>query len=444
MTDLAIIAGVLLAVGCLCLAAAHSWRARRLTFLDWTVLAIGGVYGIGWAVVVYVTRAGANSRWEGFLLSNKAYFLLHTACVLVLLAGLVVGWRAGRGTVKSAPAMPPPIPAGRSGWSVEMGAAWLMLGLAVITQWLYTLSYGGFIGALTQSAAFRSGLLTTENRLGFLFPFGSLAYVASFIFFGLLLAGRRPVRLWISLVLAVAVSLYVLLLRLGRVDALVYLATFLFGYLMYRVNRPLTLLAISGLGGVAILAGTYWLSLVSGISFTEGLAAFLAKELAFPFVNFLEHSAAETRLRWFYDIVVMPVFLLPESLWAGWVENVSDVTTTLIKGAPKGTAGVSGGMPVDLLTLGLLQASVLGVLVVGFLFGLLLRFLDRLLLGVANQGVRAVFGAHIAFKIAVLGVFYAQPSLLVKGNMYVLVAALILWFSSVVVSRRVRMAKVVP
>jgi hypothetical protein len=428
VTDLAIVAGVLVAMVCLSLVIWHSSIARRFTFLDWSVTAIGGVYGLGWALVVLVTRGGDNPRWEGFLLPNKAYFLIHSACVVVLVGGLFAGWlvSAGRSSVAHET-----VPAERLRtvpYSWEFPAACLMLLLAAFTQWLYTLGYGGFLGALTSAAAFRSGLLVTSNPWGFLFPFGPLALVASFMLYGLLLVNPRRISLWVPFVFSLGVSMYVLLLRLGRVDALVFVATFVFGYLLFRARQPLTLLWVSAVGGAGILAGSYWLSFASGISFTDGLQNFLARELAFPFVTFLEHAASSPDFRWFYDIVVIPIFFLPESLWTGTIENVSDVTTALIKGAPKGLAGVSGGMPVDLITLGLLQASVAGVFVVGFLFGGLLRVLDRLTARIDHPGIRSVVSAHLAFKIAVLGIFYAQPVLLVKGNMYLIAAGLLYWF----------------
>ncbi len=132
--------------------------------------------------------------------------------------------------------------------------------------------------------------------------------------------------------------------------------------------------------------------------------------------------------RAFKDFVVAPVFLLPSSWWSTWVEDVSQVNTALIMGAPKGEQGVTGGIPVDLLTLGLMQAHILGIAVVGAMFGVLLRFVQSLLDRIPNPGVRAVFGAYAALKLAVLGIFYAQPALFVSGNFDFLTTALLITF----------------
>lgn len=443
MSDLAVLAGVLVAVLCGGLAVVHSATARRFTFLGWALAAIGGVYGLGWALVVRATVAGDNPRWQDYLFSHEAYFLLHSACVLVLVSGLGAGWALAAPRLR-------PVPRPRTDVCVpglpraEFAAAWLILVTAIVTQWLYTWGYGGFLYALTSAAAFRSGLLPTANPWGFLYPFGPLALLAAFMFYGLLLAHPRRIALWIPLLLSIAASAYVFLLRLGRIDALAFVATFVFGYVFYRTRRPLVVIGVAVAGGMAILAGAFWLTRASGINLGEGLGGFLAREMAFPFVTFFEHVASTDGPRWFYDIVVIPVFFLPESLWTGVVENVSDVTTALIKGAPKGVSGVSGGMPIDLVTLGLLQASAFGILVIGILFGMLLRAVDRLALRISHPGVRCVVGVHLGFKLAVLGVFYAQPSLMVKGNMYLIAGALIYAWCRALTTRSVAVAAPVP
>jgi hypothetical protein len=87
---------------------------------------------------------------------------------------------------------------------------------------------------------------------------------------------------------------------------------------------------------------------------------------------------------------------------------------------------VTGGIPTDLLTLGLMQAHLLGVIVVGVMFGLLLRTLQVLIDRIPFHGVRGVFEAHVALNVAVLGVFYAQPNLVISTNFALLVGSFII------------------
>jgi hypothetical protein len=154
----------------------------------------------------------------------------------------------------------------------------------------------------------------------------------------------------------------------------------------------------------------------------------LARELSFPFVSFFTQlDLGENLLRAFKDFVVAPVYFLPSSRWLSWgVEDVSQVNTAVILGMPKGVRGETTGIPVDLMTLGLMQASLAGIAVVGVIFGTLLRFLQGLLGKIDNFGVRAMFEAFVILKIAILGMFYPQPAHFVSENFAVLVVALII------------------
>lgn len=160
----------------------------------------------------------------------------------------------------------------------------------------------------------------------------------------------------------------------------------------------------------------------------DNLIEFIARELSFPYVNFFAQlDYGENLFRLFKDLFLAPIYLLPSSLWTKWVENVSQVNTALIMGAPKGEQGVTGEIPVDLLTLGLMQASIFGIVIVGMIFGIFLKILQSLIDTIKNLGIRSVFEAHIALKIAVLGVFYAQPALVVSGNIALLFTAVIMF-----------------
>ena len=52
----------------------HSCRIGRLTLLDWCVIGIGGVYGIGFSLVIGVSQTGGNQLWENWLLPYSCYY----------------------------------------------------------------------------------------------------------------------------------------------------------------------------------------------------------------------------------------------------------------------------------------------------------------------------------------------------------------------------------
>jgi len=430
MTDLAIILGLTFFAVCMVFVLFHSMRAGRLALVDWSILGMGGVYGIGWSIVAVVTRSGGNPFWENWILPYTHLYPIHTALAFVLMASMYFGWilfgslflRGGRKTSLFGPNA-------RNQEKRLLIAMWCLLIMAFVMQWLYTLAYGGFLGLLEYSRSIRSAIFPIQNSLSFLQPFGGLALFASFGFFGLWLSRYRRPAVWLGLCLSLLFSLYILYSWMGRIGFLTYVATFVLGSILSRKPRPISLL-FWGLGiMIAILVGVYCISIWLNLKSDDNLLVFLARELSFPFGSFFgQLDFGENLFRCFKDFIVAPVYLLPSSLWTQWVENVGQVNTALIMGAPKGVRGVTGAIPVDLLTLGLMQMFVFGILIVGAGFGALLRLIQCLLDSVANPGLRAVFEAHIAIKIAVLGVFYAQPPLFVSGNFSLLASVMVIVF----------------
>lgn len=429
MTDLAIVLGLILFLICLTFVVVHSMRIGRLTLLDWSILAIGGVYGVGWSLIVIVTRAGGNPSWEQWLLPNQQYFPIHTALALVLIMAIWFGWVL----LSVLPFVHRrPVITSRNSNSEHcrlIAAMWILLAISFVMQWLYAQAYGGLIGLLDYSSTIRSGIFHIDNQLSFLKPFGGLALFASFGFFGLLLSRVRRFLVVLGLLLSVLFSIYVLYSWLGRIGFLTYLATFVLGFLLFKRPRPFVLLFRGGVVMLTILVGAYCLSAALNLKAADNLIVFLAKELSFPFGSFFAQLASGEHLfRCLKDILVAPVYFLPSSIWSDWIENVGQVNTAVIMGAPKGEQGVTGAIPVDLLTLGLMQFSVVGIPIVGVLFGALLRFIQQLLDRLSNPGLRAVLEAYIVIKIAVLGVFYAHPPLLISGSFALIVSVLIMVF----------------
>ena len=433
MTTLAITLGLIFAVFCGVLAVAHSLRAGRMTLLDWALLALGGMYGLGWALVVAVTQAGGNPFWEGWINPAEALYPLHTMSALLLTVGIGFGWYAPARLFRHRPMrqFSGRDPAARP-WVL---AFWLILLLSVLTQWFYTRAYGGFLELLDYSRLIRAGIFEVDNPLSFLKPFGGLAMISAYGFFGLWLSRRHGLATFLGLALSFLFSLYILYSSLGRMGFLVFLATFPLGAALAYRRNPLKLLLAGSAVFSAIIVLAYGVSVWLDTRAADTLLEFMARELAFPFASFFaQWSAGEHLFRGFRDFIAAPLFLLPSSWWINWVETVGQINTTVIMGAPKGESGVTGAIPVDLLTLGLMQVHIAGIPVVGFMFGVLLRVLQFLVDRIPMSGVRGVFEAYISLKIAALGVFYAQPNLIVSGNFALMMGVAII-VSMVVIAR---------
>jgi len=424
----ATILGILYAVVCILLASVHSSRIGRVTLLDWSLLAIGGMYGIGWLLVLHVTHAGGNPNWAPWILPYENLYLSHSLGSLLLLCGILVGWYLSASIIRGRPIHNSV--AGSRKFYHWSKAFWLLLVLAVITQGLYAHAYGGYIGQLEYSALIRSSLFDAvpHNPFSFLRPFGGFAMIATFGFFGLWLSRQRNLSIYLGFLLSFAVSVFILYSWLGRMGFLVFLTAFPLAIAMARGRSPHRLIMWGGVAFVGLLIGAYGVSVSLNLKAESNLLEFLARELSFPFGSFfaqIDHG--EHLYRGFVDFMLAPMYLLPSSWWTHWIFPVGQVNTEVIMGAPKGEAGVTGAIPVDLVTLGLMQFHLPGVLSVGVLFGALLMILHRLLERVPQNGVRAIFEANIALKIAILGVFYAQPDLIISGNIDWIAATVLLF-----------------
>lgn len=426
LTDLAIAFALLFGLTCGLLAVVHSMSAGRMTMLDWSLMALGGMYGVGWAIVMAGTRSGVNPLWDEWLLPHEGAYSLHTAAASVLTFGVILGWYIAGKVFGQSPVTLRSI-RHPSSWSWSF-AFWMILALAVVFQWLYTYVYGGFLGILSYSADIRSGVFPVDNPLSFLSPFGGLSLISTLGFWGLWLSGKRSLWLFLGLGVSFVFSIYILYSWLGRMGFLVYIAAFPLALAVMRIRSPLNLLAICVAGFSLLLLFAYVVSVSMGIKSADSLMAFLSRELSFPFISFFTQlHLGEHLFLVFRDFLAVPLYLLPSSLWLQWLEPIGQVNTAVIMGAPKGEDGVTGAIPVDLLTAGIMQVHLVGIPVVGMLFGAFIRFLQFLLDRIPFLGIRAAFHAYLALKIGVLAAFYAQPNQIVSGNFALILAAFILF-----------------
>lgn len=436
MTEVAVILALLFAVFCGALVLIRGVQLGRLMLLDWALLAAGGMYGLGWIVVMLVTQAGANPAWERWILPFASLWWVHTLVAFVLVGGVFAGWYL---PARWLPVVPPTGAVDAVHVGAWVRALWLVLLIAVVLQRLYTQAYGGYLGVLEYSNLIRSALFSAvpDNSWSFLKPFGGMAMIAAQGFFGLWLSGRRRFAVLLGFIFSFVFSLYILYSWLGRMGFLVFLATFVLGYGLWRRPRPLVLLGLGALVFVVILGGAYGVSLWLHLKAADSFAAFLARELAFPFGSFFAQlSHGQSLFRGFIDFAVAPIYFLPSSWWTAWYEPVSQVNTTVVMGMPKSEGGTTSGIPVDLLTLGLMQLHVLGALLIGTLFGMLLRLLQCWLGKIRPPGLRALFEAHVALNIAILGVFYSQPDLIISGNFQLMASVVVIL--AVFLARRMR------
>lgn len=208
---------------------------------------MGGVYGVGWSIVVGITWSGGNPTWENWILpythlphSHRPNIRARGSDIFGLAGYSVLCFRGRQRTTSVGSGV-------RNQEKSLLIAMWCLLIISFGMQWLYTLAYGGFLGILEYSRSIRSAIFPIQNRLE---PFFNLLVVSpclllSFGFFG---CGYRDidVQQFGRGFVCLCYSRYILYSWMGRIGFLTYLATFVLGAILYRRPRPFSLL-FSGL-----------------------------------------------------------------------------------------------------------------------------------------------------------------------------------------------------
>lgn len=422
------LAPLLVTLTCLLIIAVRAANSKAIRLIDWSLMFIALVYGIMAPTVInaVMQRPGQFAGGQ-FVPSRLAEpFAPQAVAVLIMIIGLLLGWAVNPWRRRASLMF-----AGLSGANRFASWFWVMAIGAIVAQYIYAIDYDGFLGVFDYSLALRSGVLddALKSRFSFLAPLAGFSIIACYGFLGLILRREgRPRSAWMGFVVAFVFAIYVLISLQGRVGLVVFVASIGLGIVFVNSRNPLM---IAFGFPAAVIIGVVALRLSSEILKRGSSASnlqFMTQQVSFVYTGFWAWSDnPNISFRYFYDLIVAPIFLLPSSLTAGHFSRVGDIHTAEILGAPKGVDGVMGAMPLDLVTLGYLQFGLLGVFVCALIFGAILRVLQNIVDGIEHDGIRAVFEAHVSLKIAGLGLIYAEPENLIRGNLPLIFIVFAVW-----------------
>lgn len=415
---------------------------KRFELLDWFLLSLGTFNGIGFGFVLWATYAGKNSYdWTPWIIkyddwASFTYLLMN----ILLLMSVIFGWNltnmfTNKSKLFQHERKKDLSVVSKNAIRKMLFIAYLMFITSVVSYWLYTKAYGGFIGIFEYSRAIRSGVFYVENPFSFLQRFGSFSFFSSFIFFGILIDKKIKKKnsffLFIGFIFSFLFSLYVLFTWEGRISLAFYVLTFFLGYTLYNYKNVLDFFSKSifffFISLFLIIMSDRILKRSSG---NEGILDFLARELSFPFASYIVHISAQD-YRWFKDLLVSPIYILPQRIWGQLVDTASDLNTIYIMGARKGESGVTGSIPVDMLSFGIIEGSVVGVLLIGLFWGALLLIVERFIYNISIKsikGVMFIIYANIVLNVAILNVLYGDPQHFITRNFHVIIGVLLMVF----------------
>lgn len=399
---------------------------RKLEFqpIHMALVLMGLVYGLMFPISVRGAQERAFTEYQ-FILGSSDYFMVFPLSAVLAATGLYRGWTSVSMRLFKRSA------------NYFIGAnvrklvlcSYAMAIVALVTQYLYTRDYGGFIGYFEVNYLLRSGLIedADRSRFSFLLPFGGFAVVAFYGFWGLFLSRKRGPAVVAGLVLSGALAGYVAFASAGRVSMLALVAVIFLSVLLARKTNRYCLLVSVMMGVPLVWFLLFTISSLLELNSADNIETYIVRESSYIFVSFFAQLAGGDHFQMFRELLVAPAYLLPQSLTRSWLESATDINTRLIYGANKGEQGITGSIPVDMITFGLMQLHLFGVFCYGCIFGYVLRILYGIASSFQLDGVASTFVACVFIKFSAIGVFYAYPKHILVGNFAFVTTILCVW-----------------
>lgn len=292
---------------------------------------------------------------------------------------------------------------------------WLYLIVGLGLYLLYLSAYGSYNNYINHSLAIRIGYMSVKNKFSFLQPFGEFSQISTLCFMALLFINNEKKKKsdLIGFIVSFIFAIGVLYANKGRLAMMVFFLVLGLSFINILVsNRIFRSLLVGGIcifGFVALEFINKILNRGTYLSFTDmilGGLSFVPNNF-FYWIKNLNISNA----RYMIDILLIPVFFLPSRIWSSFfgIRTVSELNTKALTGYFKGTGGVTGETPVDLLTLGYIQLGIIGVLIIGILFGKLLKYIDKKLFSIEIASFKIVIYYYIVFQVIMRTILIGDP-----------------------------------
>lgn len=393
--------------------------SRGLRTIDVSVVMMGIVYGAFAPIIYHNVHYVAVGR--DIIIEWADYTFIHTAFSFISLIFLVFGWSLYSQNVSKR--------VRTFFYNARVSslnkAFYVMFTVSLASIYLYTLDYGGFIGYFQFNRLIRSELVESfeRSRFSFLWPFSGFAIISCFGFWGLLLSGMKKKSIIFGFILSFILSVWVVFASAGRVNIVTFFMVLFLSILIKMRIQALYWVLIVSIGPIVGIVVLFNISNLLSIKGAEGLVEYIVRYVSFPFVSFFAHLKS-WNFYYFYEVLGWFLFLLPSSITSDWLYTAADINTIAIEGARKGEGGVTGSIPTDMLTYGLMQFHIVGVMVFSALLGWILRVLSEIAGSFRFPGLSSVFLSYVIIKMGVFLLFGSQPSLLIRAHFPVVVILL--------------------
>lgn len=416
-------------------------RIRRNGFsdlADWLVFSLGAYNGIGIVFIIFEVQGEQYARVFKEIISNGSIVWMYPLYTLITIFGIWIGaalFSKPRNNIELSD-LGNEFNNRYHAKTILRLAITLQI-LAVVLYWLYVLPYGGFTGYFKYALAIRAALfdeVDVDRSWSFLKRFGGLSFFASFLIAGLILMYRKHrwprVHLWLIFLFSFGFSLYVLYSWGGRLGMMFFLTSFIVGFFLYKNGYSFPFLVKMTIPVLIIFSVLPFTSKIWGHNKGgDELSTFFVNEISFPLFVFNEAYHAN-KPRWMQDVILAPAYILPSRIWGGMLEmdTVTQISTERVVGVRKGVNRSTKGVPVDFISFGIMEGGVLGVFLVGLIFGFLFKKIDRYLFWQFWPGPREVLYGYAIFSLSVELVLYSDPKSLIINNFHFIFGLILIKF----------------
>ncbi|WP_172635077.1 O-antigen polymerase [Sphaerochaeta pleomorpha] len=293
---------------------------------------------------------------------------------------------------------------------------WPYLILGILANVIYLWPYGSYQRYLDYSLDLRVGNFLIYNRFSFLQPFGDIFYVSSLFFLGLEFHKHSKKNLF-GLLLSVYLEILILIANRGRMSFISFLAVMLIS----TVNIVFARKKIFKVILVFVIFLTF-ISLTEEISNAMGRGAptdpvaIIVEGTYFITNNIINVFRLPKELfRRGLDVFFPFVFLLPSRIWEGklGMKTVSEQNTFFLEGAYKGQSGVTGELPVDLISFCYYEFGILGFMIVGIIAGMIIGYFIRKIRHLPTKAFQAIFKMYFFIQFILRSFLVADPANLI-------------------------------
>lgn len=295
-----------------------------------------------------------------------------------------------------------------------------MITSSIILYYLYSLAYGGFIGLLNYTSAIRSGIFVVNNKFSFLQKFGGLSIFSTLLFYGLLKEKNYSKKDMIWFIISISFSIYYLYSLGGRVSFIAFFVSLMLASILYKYHNSINIKLVYKIGfiSIAVMLGLYYITnIFARGSGNLSIIDFFMHELSFPFASFKMMSSLPGKLM-FKHVILAPLYFLPSSIWEYklGIDTASSFNTFLFMGAYKGENGVTGSIPLDMVSFSWIEGGVLGGVIIGILYGFVVAILQKRINEIPNRGVKSAIFSYVAIKFSIIAINYGDTVHLIQGE----------------------------